>query len=142
MGGVAHVARKFGSWFTALARTGALPEGVLRTARGIRCLARDGHICHSLDEQRIDDWLHSHGLVHDREPVYPNHPDLNPSGKRRADWQVNQTVIEYFGLVGDPEYERKMDEKIMLAQQLGIPMIAVYPSDLEQLDKKLECLLH
>jgi hypothetical protein len=141
MGGVEHVKKKFGSWFIALAKTGALPNGVLASARGIRCLAKDGHTCYSLDEQRIDDWLYTHSLVHEREPVYPHHPNLNPSGKRRADWKVHETFIEYFGLVGDPEYEKKMSGKIILAQQFSIPLIAIYPSDIEKLDQKLEWLL-
>ena len=142
MGGVEHVRKKFGSWFVALAKTGALPDGVLTTARGIRCLAKDGHICHSLDEQRIDNWLYSRGLIHEREPIYPRHASLNPSGKRRANWKVREAFIEYFGLVGDTEYDRTMEEKILLAQQSNISMIALYPADIEKLDQKLELLLH
>jgi hypothetical protein len=142
MGGIEHVKKKFGSWFTALAETGALPDGVLATARGIRCIARDGHTCFSLDEQRIDDWLHAHDLDHEREPIYPQHPSLNPTGKRRADWKVHETFVEYFGLVGDTEYEKKMDEKMLLAQEVNISLIAIYPSDIERLDKRLGYLLH
>jgi len=141
MGGIKHAEKKFGSWFKALAETGALPNGVLTTARGIRCLAQDGHTCHSLDEQRIDDWLTTHHLDHEREPIYPSHPSLNPKGKRRADWKVQDTFIEYFGLIGDQDYEKKMDEKIFLAQQFKINLIAVYPSDLANLDQRLGCLL-
>lgn len=142
MGGIEHVKKKFGAWFTALAETGALPDGVLSTARGIRCLAKDGHTCHSLDEQRIDDWLHAHHLDHEREPIYPQHPSLNPAGKRRADWKVKGIYVEYFGLVGDPEYENRMDEKILLAQEFNISLIAIFPSDIENLDKRLGRLLH
>ena len=101
MGGIDYVKNKYGSWFKALAESHALPDGVLATPRGIRCMAQDGHTCHSLDEQRIDDWLTSHGLAHDREPLYPPHPILNRQGRRRADWQVQDTVIEYFGLIRD-----------------------------------------
>ncbi len=50
IGGIEHVKREFGSWFRALAETGALPGGVLPTARGVRCLAQDGHECLSLDQ--------------------------------------------------------------------------------------------
>ena len=141
MGGIEHVKKKFGSWFKALAETRALPDGVLTTARGIRCLAQDGHTCHSLDEQRIDNWLTAHRIDHEREPIYPSHPDLNPMGKRRADWKVQDTFIEYFGLIGDQEYEKKMDEKIFLAQQFKIRLIAIYPSDLLNLDQQLGRLL-
>lgn len=141
MGGIDHVKAKYGSWFKALAETRALPNGVLITARGVRCLAQDGHACHSLDEQHIDDWLSTHGLDHEREPIYPSHPVFNPAGKRRADWKVGDIFVEYFGLVGDPSYEKKMDEKILLAQYLKIDMIAVYPSDLGNIDGRLGHLL-
>jgi len=137
MGGIEHVKKKFGTWFRALAETGALPEGALPTVRGVRCLAQDGHACHSLEEQRVDDWLSAHRIQHEREPLYPAHPQLNPRGTRRADWLVGDSYVEYFGLVGDPAYERKLDEKTLLAHTCGIALISIYPSDLEQLEGKL-----
>ena len=141
MGGTDHVKKKFGSWFKGLVETGALPDGVQPTARGVRCLAHDGHVCHSLDEQRIDNWLSANNLSHEREPKYPSHPTLNASGRRRADWKVGATFIEYFGLVGDAGYDTKMDEKIMLSTQAGIDMVGIYPSDLERIDERLGFLL-
>jgi hypothetical protein len=137
MGGVDHVRAKWSSWFKALASSDVLPDGVMATSRGIRCLAKDGHECYSLDEQRIDDWLSAHNLKHDREPLYPDHPSLNPHGKRRADWLVGDVYLEYFGLTGEKVYDKKTDEKVMLAAQLGIALVAVYPSDMRSLDKTL-----
>jgi len=142
MGGIDHVKEKFGSWFEALAKTGALPDGVLTTSRGIRCLAQDGHVCHSLDEQHIDNWLFAHGISHEREPHYPVHSTLNPKGGRRADWKVGDKFIEYFGLVGDQNYEKKMDEKITLTKKLNIELIAIYPQDIDNLDHLLHVLLN
>jgi len=98
-------------------------------------------MCHSLDEQHIDNWFAAHGIAHEREPTYPAHPELNHSGRRRADWRVGDSFIEYFGLVGDPKYEKKMDEKILLAQRLGVNLIALYPSDLVQLSSRLGNLM-
>jgi hypothetical protein len=40
----------------------ALEDGTQRMARGTRCLAQDGHLCHSLAEKTIDDLLHSYGI--------------------------------------------------------------------------------
>lgn len=137
MGGTEHVKKKFGSWFKALALTGVLPEGVVATARGVRCLAQDGHECGSLDEQRIDNWLFSQRVPHEREPPYPPHPTLNVTGRKRADWKVGDTYIEYFGLAGDPDYDRKIDEKLVLAEHLGVEMTAIYPPDVERLDERL-----
>jgi hypothetical protein len=141
MGGAEHVKKKFGSWFEGLVQSGALPDGVQVTARGVRCLADDGHVCHSLDEQCIDNWLSHNSLSHEREPPYPPHPTLNASGRRRADWKVGDTFIEYFGLVGDPDYERKMDEKIALSAGLQVDMVAVYPSDLGRIEERLGFLV-
>lgn len=137
IGTVEHVKKKFGTWFQALVQTNTLPEGVQATARGVRCLAKDGHICHSLDEQRIDDWLFFHHIPHDREPYYPVHSTLNSTARRRADWKVEDRFIEYFGLIGDTAYEKKMDEKIMLAHIFGIELIEIYPSDIERLEQIL-----
>jgi hypothetical protein len=141
MGGIKHASKKLGgSWFKALAQSGALPNGVLATARGIRCLARDGHECNSLDEQRIDDWLTAMGIPHEKEPHYPTHPDFNPDGKRRADWRVKDVFVEYFGLAGEDTYDRKAGEKIDLAAALGLRLVAVYPEHLQVLDERLSSL--
>jgi len=141
MGGLENVKTKWTSWFKALAMSGVLPDGVLATSRGIRCLAKDGHECHSLDEQQIDDWLTAHNVPHEREPRYPEHALLNPRGLRRADWLAGSIFIEYFGLMGEKTYDRKTDEKVMLARQLGIDMLPIYPSDMMSLDQKLGLLL-
>jgi hypothetical protein len=141
MGGIDHVKNIFGNWFQALVKTNTLPDGVLRTTRGIKCLAKDGHMCLSLDEQFIDNWLYAHSISHEREPFYPSHPQLNANGKRRADWKVGNTLIEYFGLMGDDKYERRMTEKMLLAEKLDIKVIPIYPSDLSNLVEKLSDLL-
>ena len=138
MGGIKHAAKKLGgTWFKALAQSGCLPNGVLETARGIRCLARDGHECNSLDEQRIDDWLTEMGVPHEKEPYYPTHPVFNPDGKRRADWRVEDMFIEYFGLAGEDSYDRKTGEKMDLAAALGLKLVPVYPEHLQVLDERL-----
>jgi hypothetical protein len=137
MGGLKHVKKIYGSWFEALAHTGALPGGMQVTKRGIRCLAKDGHVCRSMDEQHIDNWLFANGYAHECEPHYPAHPELNPNGGLMADWKVGDIFIEYFGMTGDPGYDAKTEKKISLAGSLGIPLIAIYPRDMVKLDQVL-----
>ena len=84
--------RKVGSWFAALARSSGLPQGVRATARGIRCLATDGHVCLSLEERRIDNWLSDHQVPHERDPFYPRHHAFNPTGRRRGNWKDISTL--------------------------------------------------
>lgn len=134
MGGMKHVKETFGSWFKAMSVTGALPDGVQRTSRGIRCLAKDGHECDSLSEKRIDDWLSENGIDHEREPEYPQHDKFNPTGRRRADWKVGDgTFVEYFGMKGKDDYDQKSEEKRRLAENAHIDLIEIYPKDLDDI---------
>jgi hypothetical protein len=141
MGRPKHVIKLFGSWFEGLFEAEALPDGIMVTKRGIRCMAVDKHVCLSLAEQQIDDWLTLHGIEHEREPYYPENTTLNASGSRRADWLVGDTYIEYFGLKGEEAYDKKMGEKIKLAQELNLRLISLFSSDLVNLDQILTPLL-
>lgn len=54
------------------------------------CIARDGHICNSVSELIIDNWLHKHNITHQKEAPYPK-------GKFVADWAIaTNTLVEYF----------------------------------------------
>jgi len=141
MGKQSHVAHYYGTWFEGLVQLGILPNNVLPTERGIMCVASDNHICLSLAEMKIDDWLHSHNISHEKEPFYPYHPILNISGLKKGDWKVGNTYIEYFGLAGDEEYDERSESKLLLAEALNIRVISIFPKDLKKLDEILFELL-
>jgi hypothetical protein len=128
---------KFGSWLEALIAAEVLSNNCYPTGKGTRCLARDGHECRSLEERQIDDWLYDAGIPHAIEPAYPYHPKLNPNERSRADWEVNGVFIEYWGLVGDKDYDRRMRVKRKLAKENGILLLEIYPDDLYDLSSKL-----
>jgi hypothetical protein len=48
--------------------------------------------------------------------------------------------IEYWGLFGDREDDKRMQVKRKLAKEAGKVLIEVYPSDLYNLSQKLDCL--
>ncbi len=125
---VSRVQEAFGSWLNALIQAGVLEDGTRRTSRGIQTIAQDGHVCLSLGEKTIDDWLSSHGIPHEKEPRYP-------VGNHRADWRVGDAFIEYFGLVGNPDYDEKTREKVRICRNQSIVLVAVYPKDLANQDK-------
>lgn len=127
---------KFSSWLRALILAGVLEEGTQRTSRGIRCIAADGHECLSLAEKTVDDWLTNHNIPHEKEPFYPYHVRLNPAGMR-ADWKVHNTLIEYAGLLSEPEYAAKMETKQTLAKEFGFSLIVICPDDILSLEQKL-----
>lgn len=125
----------FGNWFNALHEAKIIET--ISTSRGVKCLSLDKHLCNSLAEKQIDDWLFEHGIEHEKEPLYPKDKLFNASGKRRGDWKVNNVFIEYFGLIGDKQYEQKLFEKKQLTKLLDIELIEIYPLDLKDLDNKL-----
>jgi hypothetical protein len=130
---VGRVKSIYGSWLNALIQAGILEDGTRKTSRGIQSLAKDGHVCLSLGEKTIDDFLYAHSIHHEKEPHYPE-------GNYRGDFRVGDSIIEYFGLTGNPEYDAKTKQKIQLCKKHGINLIAIYPKDLvsqERLERKL-----
>jgi len=133
--------KKFGSWFKALVESNVLPNGILESPRGFRCVAKSGNECNSLDEMFVDNWLFENKIIAKKEPLYPEHPIYNKSGRRRADWQVDDYYIEYFGLKGEETYDKKTKEKLLLVDDLNLKLISIFPSDLNTISEKLNILL-
>jgi len=134
---VERVKLVFDSWLNALIQSGVLEDGARKTSRGIQSIAKDGHVCLSLGEKTIDDYLHSHRIHHEKEPRYPE-------GNFRGDFKVGNTFIEYFGLKGNPEYDAKTKEKIRLCKKHNIILVEIYPQDLinwQRLENKLSVFL-
>jgi hypothetical protein len=97
--------------------------------------AKDGHVCDSVSEALIDNWLFDHEIPHERNAKYPE-------TKHRADWKIqNGDFVEYFGLAKDsPRYDRSVGQKQKLCRQHNINLVSLYPSDLYPkivLDNKL-----
>ncbi len=132
-----RVKELFGSWLNALIQAGILEGGARRTSRGTQCLAKDGHVCLSLGEKTIDDFLYGCNIAHQKEPHYPE-------GNFRADFSVAGIFIEYFGLTGDSEYDARTKLKQRICKKHSIQLISIYPSDLvdfEKLERKLSRVL-
>lgn len=130
----ALVKRRFGSWLNALIEAGVLPDGTRRTARGTQTIARDGHVCYSLGERTIDDFLTTNGIAHEREPAYP-------TGGFRGDFLVHGAIVEYFGLRGDGEYDKKTDLKRAICVAAGVPLIEIFAEDVAD-DSRLRRKFH
>lgn len=132
-----QVTRLFRSWINAAIKAGVMHDATQYTGRGIRCVAMDGHLCYSLAEKTIDDFLYCHGIEHEKEPRYPE-------GRHRADFLVADVFIEYFGLLGDATYDAKIEVKKALCRKHRIQLISLTPKDLvtlQRLEESLGCLL-
>jgi hypothetical protein len=125
--------RKPLSWTEWLAEAGVLGQGGLSVSRGTSVTASDGHMCRSLLERHVDDFMFRHDIRHEPEPHYPWHPELNPTGMR-ADWRLpDGTLVEALGLAGDRGYDLKTQRKMELAQLLSAPLLLIQPTDLGRL---------
>lgn len=131
---------EFGSWFKTLIAVGILGDEPIKTQRGYKSIANDGHECGSLAELTIDNWMTTNKVAHEREPKYPFHSQWNANEGFRADWKVGEYYIEYFGMMEDAEYQSKAKKKIKLAGVTGINLITLLPKDILTLERALAVL--
>jgi len=116
----------FGSWNKAVKASGLKPNPVMFSEKHI---ANDGHICDSLAEKIIDDWLYSEKVPHQRNISYANSPYT-------ADFLINGKLLEFFGLAGEmKEYDKIILEKRKISIKSKIPLIEMYPKDLFPIEK-------
>ncbi len=131
------IEKNFDSWLHVLIEANVLEGNVRKTARGIQCLAKDDHVCLSLGEKTIDDFLFEHNIEHNKEPKYPE-------GQYRGDFIINDVIVEYFGLAGNKEYDEKIMLKRNICKKHKIKLIEIYPYDLIKqngLEKKFKAFI-
>ncbi|MFH9089356.1 hypothetical protein [Streptomyces sp. NPDC017673] len=128
----ARPARPARTWTEWLAHAGLLTDGV-RTSMGTATRATDGHLCRSLFERHVDDFLHHWCVAHEPEPAYPRHPELNTTGLR-ADWRLaDGTFVEALGLLTKEAYAAKVRRKRELGRHHGLRLVTVTAEDLDRL---------
>lgn len=117
-----HSARKrFGTWNQAIEAAGFKPNPVMFAKKQV---AKDGHICDSIAEKIIDDYLFEKGILHERNIPYPG-------GKYTTDFKIGDKYVEYFGLAGEHiEYDEIKKLKLKIAKKYKFKLIEIYPKDL------------
>ena len=130
----------FGSW-AHLLEAGNLLEQRQRGHGGHQSIGSDGHLCLSMGERAICEYLTRKGLSHEKEPNYPFDDKLNPNGLFRGDFRVGQVIVEFAGMMSDQKYAEKMDQKRRLADKFEIPWVKIESSDLENLDSMLTSII-
>ena len=103
-----------------------------------KVMTMDRHFVDSGAEARIDDWLFSSGISH-----VPGKELPFPGVDRKCDFYLNRNdvYIEYWGLVGQDNYDRKMREKITLYDRHRLKLIQIYPKHMKYLPEILPKLL-
>lgn len=127
----------FGSWNNAIVAAGFTPNRSddHRMYKRAKAKALDGHICDSISEVIVDNWLTKNNVIHQKGARYAN-------TNFRADWLVGDTFVEYFGLTNDsPRYDREIKRKRNFCRRNNLKLMAIYPKDLYPkvlLDNKLK----
>jgi len=123
-------AKSFGSWNNAVSAAGFTPNRSHdnRMYKRANAKALDGHLCDSISELLIDNWLYKNNISHERDAHYPG-------THHKADWAIiigkQKIFVEYFGLANDsPRYDRAVKEKERLCGKHKISLISIYPKDL------------
>jgi hypothetical protein len=116
--------KHFGSFFAALVKSGILPEGARKMKIGTMVLAKDGHVCLSLAEKDIDDFLYFSNIAHKKEVPYPK---SEYQADWAIDWQEKKYFIEFFGLMNISAYANKAKQKAAIAAAHNIELISIYP---------------
>lgn len=126
------IIKKFGSWNKFIKKAGFKPNPVLFANKHI---AKDGHICDSLAEKIIDDWLYERKISHKINVPYPINSKLT------ADFVVGEYFIEYFGLKGEHEgYDKLLSRKLNISKQSKLKLISIFPKHLFPKNKLSEIL--
>lgn len=129
----------FGSWNQAVLAAGLVPNRShsQRMYKRANAKASDGHVCDSVSEAIIDNWLTAHNISHQKGGQYPG-------TNFKTDWMVGDVFIEYFGLAKDsPRYDREIKKKRNFCHSRNIKLIEIYPHELYPsmtFEKKLQKL--
>ena len=124
--------RVFGSWNNAILAAGFKPNPVLFANKW---QAKDGHICNSLSEKIIDDFLSASNIEHQKDVYYPNQKKFS------ADFLIRGKFwIEFLGLKNvSKRYDRLFERKKALAKKNGIRIVELFPGDLFPKDRLASC---
>lgn len=127
----------FGSWAKFLDEAGVLTQS--RSGQsGYRSFASDGHLCLSIGERQICEFLFLSGVEHERETPYPRDDEFNKNGLKRSDFLIGDTFVELAGRMSDDKYAEGMKDKIALARRLGFSLIVITPKELPNLGKTFQ----
>jgi hypothetical protein len=122
----------FKTWSHLLAEAELL-ELTNRGKGGYRSIATDGHICLSLGERAICEFLSRSKIEHSKEPMYPKHRTYNPNGLLRADFEISGIFIEFAGMMENPDYAKRMKNKELLARSKKVPWFKLEAAEVSDL---------
>jgi hypothetical protein len=101
---------------------------------GYRSISSNGMACLSIGERMLVEYLVDQNIEFEKEPIYPKHTRLNPSGGMRADFKVKDLWVELAGMLNLPEYAARIEKKKQLAKVLGLNLLILKDYQKEDLN--------
>jgi len=128
--------RLFGSWNIFLNKIGETPRKVIPIAfknKKRKFIADDGHVCYSIKEMEVDNIINVLGLKHLNEEFYPYDEEYNVNERKRCDWKIGDTYVEYAGMLGHYDivarkrYEEALYKKTLLCLKYNLNFLCITP---------------
>ena len=84
----------------------------------LKLKAKDSHVCDSREECLIDDFLFQNGIEHKKVPFQWAMSQYFYEGMHSyPDWIIHGEFVEYLGLSGYADYDKKVERKINSAKK-------------------------
>ena len=144
---ISSIYRIFGSWPGFLKEIGEQSQRkeayAFKNKKRI-FIADDGHICYSKKEKDIDNILYELGIEHENEVYYPYDKTYNKNSRKRCDWKIGNTYLEYAGMlayydiIARKKYRKRIDEKANLCLSRGLDFLYIEPNNLKDIKNELK----
>lgn len=108
------------------------------TTPSIQFKTEDGHFVKSQGELIIDNWLYRNGIIHAYETrIQRNNKHI------MTDFYLSRidVYIEFWGMINNPAYKQRKDEKIIFYRNHELNLIELFPRDLSMLSEILKVKL-
>jgi hypothetical protein len=128
---------EFGSWQNALNQAG------FKSCKG-KYISKDGHICDSKSEVMIDNLMYKMSIPHTKSENYPVDNEYNKNGKKKCDWKVGDTYVEFLGYINhrnpivQRKYEKKTNEKFDMCMKNGWNFMFISPDNTANLIRDIK----
>ena len=135
MPGLKAINLHFGSWRNALSKIDVGQLNHIMSRKFV--ISKDGHLCDSIEESMVDDWLFDNDIKH---IVHRQYPD----SKMNMDFYLpdHNIILEYAGLYfvdrldnnkRRDTYRNKLQSKEEIAEKIGAGFIIIKPNDLKHI---------
>lgn len=97
-----------------------------------KIISKNGEQCLSHVELLITNFLIDNNISYEKEKRYSDLSEDPKFNTKRMDWYIHSKnlVVEYFGMMGNKKYEKKVKDKLQLCKKNKLNLLPIYEKDL------------